>query len=142
MSKAVTFLLALVLLATLGAAPATAGKKKKGSFSAQNPVPALEACPQEAQEGLTKTSEPLKVPFNGVLTVKMTDFLGDWDLYVTDSDGDEIVSSVESQLTGSAPVEEVTIFLPKGMSVQMVACNYAGGPSAEVAWVLSAVPFK
>jgi hypothetical protein len=142
MRKSITVLLVLALLVALGAAPATAGKKKKGSFSAENPVPGVDTCPQDAPEDLTKTSEPLKVPFNGVLTVTMTDFQGDWDLYVTDRDGGELVSSVGSQLTGTAPVEEVSIFLPKGMAVQMVACNYAGGPTAAVAWTLAATKFN
>lgn len=138
MRKSITMLLVLALLVALGAAPATAGKKKKGSFSAENPVPAVDTCPTDAQEDLSKTSEALKVPFNGILTVTMTDFQGDWDLYVTDADGGEIVSSVGSQLTGTPPEEEVSIYLPKGMSVQMIACNWIGGPTAEVAWELVA----
>ena len=138
MRKSVTVLLVLALLVALGAAPATAGKKKKGSFSAENPVPVVDACPHEAPEDLSKTTESLKIPFSGVLTVTMTDFVGDWDLYLTDSEGGEIASSTASQLTGDPPSEEVLILLPKGMSVQMIACNYAGGTSAQVAWSLVA----
>lgn len=140
MRKSIAMLLVLALLVALGAAPATAGKKKKkGSFTAENPVPhpGADGC-LEAPEDLSKTSEALKVPFNGIITVTMTDFQGDWDLFLTDADGGEIVSSVGSQLTGTPPEEEVSVYISKGMAVQMVACNWVGGPSAAVAWTLVA----
>lgn len=140
MRKSLAVLMMLALLVALGAAPATAGKKKSGSFSAENPVPHPDpaaGCP-EAPDDLSRTVVPLKIPFNGVLTVTMTDFMGDWDLFLTDADGGNIVSATESQLQGAPPQEEVTIYLAKGLSVQMVACNWVGGPSAEVAWTLVA----
>ena len=141
MRKTITVLLVLTLVAVVAVAPAAAGKKKKkGSFSASGPVPAIDLCPNDAQEGISKTTESLKIPFPGILTVTMTGFEGDWDLYVTDSEGGEIAAGTESQLTGAPPSEEVKVFLPKGYEVQMVACNWLGGLSAEVAWSLAS-PF-
>ncbi|HEV3471881.1 MAG TPA: hypothetical protein VG408_01570, partial [Actinomycetota bacterium] len=136
MRRWVTLVVVLALLVALGAAPVTAGKRKKGSFSAESPVPGIDGCPRDAQEGLSKTSQELKVPFSGTLTVTMTDFLGDWDLHIIDADGQEIAYSNGSQLTGTAPVEEVSLGLVRGTSVKMVACNWVGGPWAEVAWTL------
>lgn len=140
MRKGVTALLILALVAVIAVAPATAAKKKSGSFSAENPVPHPDpaaGCPG-APDDLSRTVVPLKIPFSGVLTVTMSDFMGDWDLFLTDADGEHIVSATESQLQGAPPQEEVTIYLPKGFSVQMLACNWVGGPSAEVAWTLVA----
>ena len=135
MRKSLVLLTVLVLALTAIAAPALAGKKKKGSFSAQGiPYPeATEGC-NGSMEGVNKVSEPLKAPFNGVLTVTMVDFVGDWDLFVNTADGNELGSATASQLTGDPPTEEVVLALRKGTQVLMAPCNWAGGPSATVNW--------
>jgi hypothetical protein len=137
--KVVGLVCILGLLGVLAAAPAAAGKKKKGSFSAENPVPHPlgDGC-NEGMDGVSKTTEAMKAPFNGLLTVTMENFQGDWDLFVTDADGAALVSSVESQLTGAAATEEVSIVLKKGYAFAIVPCNWVGGPSAEVAWTFAA----
>lgn len=138
--KVIVGVCVLGLIAGLTTAPASAGKKKKkGNFSAENPVPfpGPDGC-LDSQEGANKTTEEVKAPFTGILTVEMLNFEGDWDLFVTDKDGNELVSSTTSQLTGDPPTEEVTVALKKGFVFQMVACNWLGGPSAEVEWQLVA----
>lgn len=130
------------LTGALTGAPALAGKKKKkkGSFSAENPVPwpGPDGC-LESSEGVNKTTETMKAPFTGVLTVTMTDFDGDWDLFVTDSEGTDLGSATASQLTGDPPEEEVVLALKKGFEFSMVACNWLGGPTAEVGWTFVAL---
>jgi hypothetical protein len=138
-AKKLTVLICILgLLGALVATPALAGKKKKGTFAAESPVPwpAGDGC-NEGEEGVSKTTEAMKAPFDAVLTVTMENFQGDWDLFVTDADGNALASSVESQLTGSAATEEVTILLKKGYAFGMVACNWGGGPSADVSWTLA-----
>jgi hypothetical protein len=137
--KLIGLICILGLLGALAATPALAGKKKKGSFTAENPVPhpAGDGC-NEGTEGVSKTSEAIKAPFNGLLTATMENFQGDWDLFVTDADGGALVSSVESQLTGAAATEEVSILLKKGYEFAIVPCNWVGGPSADVAWTFTA----
>ncbi len=132
------FVLFVVLVLLVGGAmPATAGKKKSGSFSASGlPFPGPSGC-LESVEGVHKHSEPLKAPLTGVLTITMESFDGDWDLFLTDAEGAEIMSSTTSQLTGDPPVEEIVFSVKKRMSLQMVACNWAGGPGAEVKWELA-----
>lgn len=131
----------LVLLLALGVlfgamTPATAGKKKSGSFSAEAlPFPGADGC-LGGVEGVHKHSEPLKAPLTGVLTVTMENFQGDWDLFLTDAEGSELMSSTTSQLTGDPAVEEIVLSVKKGMSLLMVPCNWAGGPSADVKWEL------
>ena len=142
MRKTLVFVTALALVAASLAAPAFAGKSKKGSFAASNliPFPGPDGCngADGGTEGVNLLNEPFKAPFNGVLTVTMVDFQGDWDLFLNDADGNMIVSSVESQLTGSAAEEEGSMPLRKGMQVLMTPCNWAGGPSATVNWVFTA----
>jgi hypothetical protein len=134
--KSLAAALALGLL--LGAmTPALAGKKKSGSFTASGlPYPhPTDGC-LGSTEGVNKTTQPLKTPLAGTLTVTMDGFDGDWDLFVTDADGGEIISSTSSQLTGDPPVEEVVFSVTKGLQLQLVACNFGGGPGAEVKWTL------
>ena len=140
--KTFVFLTAVALIACFVAAPAFAGKSKKGTFSAENmiPFPGPDGCngADGGTEGLNLVNEAFKAPSNGFLTVTMVDFQGDWDLFLNDADGNMMVSSVESQLTGAAPTEEVSMSLRKGTEVLMTPCNYAGGPSATVNWVFTA----
>jgi hypothetical protein len=68
----------------------------------------------------------------------MENFQGDWDLFVTDADGNPLVASTESQLQGAAPTEEVVIPLKKRYAFAIAACNWVGGPSADVAWTFAA----
>lgn len=142
MRKALLLITVLALAAASIAAPAYAGKSKKGSFTAEGmiPFPGPDGCnaADGGTEGLNLVNEPFKAPANGLLTVTMTDFVGDWDLFVNDSDGGMIVSSTGSQLTGEAAQEEASIAISKGMQVLMTPCNYAGGPDATVNWVFTA----
>jgi len=134
-----TFLLLSALAFAIGsvAAPALAAKKKSGSFSASGvPFPGPDGCngSHGAVEGVSVTSETFKAPFNGFLTVTMSGFEGDWDLFLNDADGNEMMSSTESQLQGAPPTEEVLFPLKKKTEVMMSACNWVGGPSATVDW--------
>ncbi|MEA2451309.1 MAG: hypothetical protein QOG04_19 [Actinomycetota bacterium] len=138
MRKALLVLTALTLVVGSIAAPAFAGKSKKGSFTADNmvPYPGPDGCngADGGMEDVNLVNEPFKAPANGLLTVTMVDFQGDWDLFLNDADGGMIISGTESQLTGAAAEEEVSIAIRKGMEVLMTPCNYAGGPSATVNW--------
>lgn len=142
MRKPLILLTALVLALGSIAAPAFAGKSKKGSFSADNmiPFPGPDGCNQAdgGMEGVNLVNEPFKAPANGLLTVTMVDFQGDWDLFLNDKDGNMIVSSTESQLTAAPAEEEISIAIQKGMQVLMTPCNWVGGPSATVNWVFTA----
>jgi hypothetical protein len=136
------FIAVLGLVVASVASPALAGKSKKGSFSATNmiPFPGPNGCngADGAMEGVNYVAEPFKAPSNGLLTVTMIDFQGDWDLFVNDADGAMMLSSTESQLTGSPATEEIAIALAKGAQVLMTPCNWVGGPSATVNWVFTA----
>lgn len=136
MRKSIILLTALMLAATSLAAPALAGKSKKGSFTAEAfpyPHPG-DGCNNSPGQ----VTEAFKAPSNGILTVTMVEFDGDWDLFVNDSSGSELGSATASQLTGDAPEEEVLLPLRKGSEVLMGPCNWVGGASATVNWVFKA----
>jgi len=141
--------LALVLAAgmVLGAlsAPAVAGGKKPvhGSFQATAlPFPKLttwgdpigltaRSC-LAGVEGVHKVSHAFAAPYTGTLKATMEGFTGDWDLFITDADGKELIGSYNDQILGDMTVgEEVTYPLKAKQQVNIVACNWLGAPQAE-----------
>ncbi|MGH2730837.1 MAG: hypothetical protein ACRDJI_09560 [Actinomycetota bacterium] len=140
MRKAIAALLIGGLVLALGTAPATAKKKrtKKGSVAVQAlPFPvtgnAMEGGCLNGVEGAHKHSEPFTTPGAGVLTVDLSAFEGDWDLHVTDASGTVLASSTAGQPV-APPGEQVVVALAARQEIAMVACNWAGGPSATLNW--------
>lgn len=141
MRKTLVSILALGLIAAaLSAAPALAKKKKTVTihkeFSAgpHAPMPSglageTEGC-LESTEGVNKTTVDFKTPGKGIITVTIDTFEGDWDLYLL-QDGALLASSSSSQLEGAAAEEKIMMNLGAKKAVSIVACNWAGGPTAE-----------
>ena len=80
-------------------------------------------------------NEPFTVPFPGVLKIDMKGFQGDWDLALYS--GSSLVASSAQGLTD--PIdrpESITVKLKKtGQKLQIRACNFSGGPTANVKYV-------
>ena len=141
MKKTFVSLVAAVAAIGLLAAPAAAGTRRiHKSFTAHAiPLPNYGShtgvgpgC-AAGVEGVHKVTKSFKAPGTGKLTVSTEGFLGDWDLYVFDSKGTMIGSSDSAQVPDGAPAEEqIKIGLRKGKTVKITACNWAGGPEAEV----------
>lgn len=131
MRKSVVGLLVFAL--SMGAmVPTAAAKKKKieDSWTAQGlPFPVETASCQNGIEGVNLVNHELKTPGKGTMDVTMTGYVGDWDLWVFDPDGNALGSS-----TGFVDVPTERVVVPiRGMShVVVLACNFAGGPTAEV----------
>ena len=68
-----------------------------------------------------------KTPGRGTLETVISGYQGEWDLYVTDSNGNVLASGVQF-MTGTE--ERATVTLPAGAEVNIYACNFAGGPIA------------
>ena len=143
MRKALVSVLLLGLVAgALSAAPAVAGKKKKKTVTVSEefalgphaPIPVLsDADPngcRNGEEGVHKTTVPFTTPGKGIMTVKISAFEGDWDLYLLEGDN-VIAASDTSQLQGAAASEQIMINLGAKKKVSIVACNWAGGPTAS-----------
>src|SRR5918992_148496 len=97
MRKAVILIMAMGLVAAL-VAPAAAQKKKtveeEWTATAPVPGPAAQVDPSTCGiENASFVSHPFSTPGKGVLDVSMDQFVGDWDLYVRDGDGNTIGSS-------------------------------------------------
>ena len=141
MRKALASILAAGLVFGMLAGPATAAKKKKISktFAAgpHLPMPNASEDPtiphscMAGEEGIHKTTVALRTPGKGVLNVSIENFEGDWDLYVLDAAGTQIGVSEASQLQDAPPVEQIVIPLAAKKTYSIVACNFAGGPTAD-----------
>lgn len=141
MRKAITTILALGLVAAaFSAAPALAKKKKTVTvheeFSAgpHAPMPSgldgsTEGC-LESTDGVNKTTVEFTTPGKGIITVTLEAFEGDWDLYLL-QDGNLLAGSSSSQLEGAPAEEKIMMNLGAKKAVSIVACNWAGGPTAE-----------
>ena len=76
------------------------------------------------------TPIPFTTPGKGVLTVEIGGFQGDWDLYVFENGG--ILAAAESDQVGGAPAtEKIMVLLGAKKKVEIVACNWSGGPTAS-----------
>lgn len=131
-------------LAPALAAPAKAKAKPKPvtkTYTATAPLPspvnfATGVCnadvPQSAHD------EVVTAPFAGRLTVKMTGFVGDWDLALR-SDGSNAAESAQDAAADAIdrPEEIAGYKLKKGEAITIRACNFAGGSTASVTYTLS-----
>ncbi len=79
-------------------------------------------------------SHQFKVPAAGRLKVDIDKFTGDWALGLRDAAGEQIAFS-----DGATPEtdEAMDVKFKKGQMVTIDACNFAGGPTAEVTYVFT-----
>jgi hypothetical protein len=96
------------------------------------------------EEGVHKVTTALHVPGKGKLTADLSGFDGDWDLYVFDDAKNVIVGRSENVQVpdGAAQEENVTVVLKKMADLSIVACNWAGGPQAELHYKALFIPAK
>lgn len=138
MRKALVSILLIGLVSAMPGA-AVAGKKKTKTihedlaFGPLAPLPYAsdlgpEGC-RMGEEGVHKTTFSFTTPAKGVLDVTLEAFEGDWDLYVMDGDN-VLAASDQSQLQGAGASEKILIPLGKKKTIQIVGCNWAGGPTA------------
>lgn len=142
MRKLIALAAAMGLVASLGAAPALAGKPKKvhDSFGATlAPLPNISGytgtetpgC-TAGQEGVHWVGHEFTSPGKGTLRFYAEGFMGDHDLYVFADDVAIARSDAEQVGAGMAPPEEeVLLSLTKGQKVTLVACNWLGQPDVQ-----------
>lgn len=128
--------LALVATAGVSASPALAGPKKVTKtytasaplFDPTNVAPgSFSVCPQRVPQSFQ--ADVYKVPAAGTLTVEVTGYQGDWDALLMDSDKAELAGSGSGGVGGPEVME---VRFKKATTVTVVACNFSGGPTANV----------
>ena len=78
--------------------------------------------------------EEFKVPAAGTLKVELSKFQGDWDSLLLDGKGNELTYGGASDVTGT---EIMQAKFKKADKVQIIACNWAGGPTGEVTYTFT-----
>ncbi len=136
MRKGLALLVLAALMVSVAAVPATAAKKKKKTITESwqvtaAPFPGAEDHSDPATECGTQdvnyAIHSFKTPGRGTLETVISGYQGEWDLYVTGSDGNVLGSGVQF-MTGTE--ERATVTLRAGAEVDIYACNFAGGPTA------------
>ena len=138
---------AVVAALAVTAGPAVAKPKPiTKSYTATAPVPdptnaspqsPYTVCPQVVPQSFH--TETFKAPAAGKLAVKLTGIVGDWDLLVMNEKKAEAGSSGNGGY--GTPVatstEAATIKIKKAGTYYIVACNWAGAPTANVSYTFT-----
>ena len=146
MRKTLALLVSAGLAVGVLAAPGYAGGKKKiedrvsvtaapfpnYSSHTETPTPGCTA----GQEGVHKVTTSLHVPGKGKLTADLSGFTLDWDLYVFNKKNQVLAESINDQTAGAPEKEALSVTFRKMTDIKIIACNWAGGPTAELHYKL------
>ena len=140
MNRTAALLAATVAVAGITAPAALAAPKKPKpitkSYSTVTPAPD----PTNYADGYSVCAmvvpqsfhiEPFKVPAAGTLHVEVSGYTGDHDLLLLDGEGEEIAFGGSS---GVSDTEVVDVKFKKPGKAQIVNCNWAGAPNANVTY--------
>lgn len=142
------FALAGLLVAAAAATPADAAPRKPitKTYEASAPTPdpsnyagqGYSVCAMNVPNSFH--IHKFKAPAAGKLKIELTGFTGDWDLLFLDSKGSELATGGASDLgTPQTPAKEsmTAKIKKKGATYEIVACNWAGGPTGTVKYTFT-----
>ena len=132
----------------VAASPATSAPRKPitKTYTATAPAPdptnaggtaAYDVCAQAVPQSFHV--EKFKAPAPGKLAVEVSGFQGDWDLLITDAKGVQLATSGNGGYgTPATPsVEKATVKVKRAGEFRIVACNWAGTPSATAKYTFT-----
>ncbi len=79
----------------------------------------------------------IKLPAEGTMKVELTAFDGDWDLLLRSTTTKKALAASAKVQPVEGPIETVLISVVRATTIDIVACNWAGGPTAKVAWTFT-----
>ena len=141
MNRTAVLTLAVLAAATVAAPGAVAAPPKPitKTYTATAPVPdptnvagGYTVCAQNVPQSFH--IEEFKVPAAGTLKVELTEYQVDWDLLLMDGKGKELGSSGSG---GVGEPEVAQVKFKKAGVVQIVACNWSGGPTGTVTYTFT-----
>jgi hypothetical protein len=143
MNRTAALVVASLAVAAVAAPPALAAPKKKPitkTYAVTAPAPdpsnyamqGYSVCAQNVPSSFDK--QTFQVPAAGTLAVELSGYTGDWDLLLEDSDDSELAAGGSS---GVSDVESVDVRFKKAQKVSIVACNWAGAPTASVKYTFT-----
>lgn len=144
MSRRLAVTLAVAGLVGAAVAPAVAApsnnRPSSGSYQATAPVP--DPTPFTGQTGgncmptiaQAKHEKTVDLPGPGNFQVDLNGFQGDWALAVLNSKGQKLGDSDQSTSEPIDRPEKVKLKIKSKGKYTIRACNFAGGPNANVKW--------
>lgn len=143
MNRTAALAVAALAVAAVSAPPALAAPKNKpvtGSYKASAAMPdptnfvpgKYPVCAQNVPGSFD--AHPLAIPGKGTLHVDLTNFVGDWDLLLVDSEKEMLA---ESGNTPPADSEAADVSFKKAQKITIIACNWSGGPTGDVKFVFT-----
>ncbi len=137
MNKTAAFLVGTLAVVTISAPSALAAPRKKpitGAYKATASMPdptnfvpgKYPVCAMNVPGSFD--THPFTIPAAGTLRVEMSGFTGDWDMLLLDPDKEVAGES------GNGPAEDeaTDVSFKKATKITIVACNWAGTPTANV----------
>ena len=79
--------------------------------------------------------EEFTAPEAGTIKAELTGYVGDWDFLLVDDKGRELGNSGLTAVAGEA--EKITYKFKKAGTVNLIACNWAGGPTGTVKYTFT-----
>ena len=140
MNRTATLTIAVLAAAGVAAPGALAAPKPiTKTYTATAPLPdptnvggGYTVCAQNVPQSFH--IEEFKVPAAGTLKVELTEYQVDWDLLLMDGKGKELGSSGSG---GVGEPEIAQVKFKKAGVVQIVACNWSGGPTGTVTYTFT-----
>ena len=144
MNRTATLTLAALAAATVAAPGAVAAPPKPKpitkTYTATAPMPdptnwagqGYSVCAMNVPQSYH--IEEFKAPAAGTLKVTLSKFEGDWDSLLLNDKGDEMTYGGSSDVAGE---EVMQMKFKKAQTVQIIVCNWAGGPTGEVTYTFT-----
>ena len=138
-------LAAVAALAAAGTVQAAPPKPIEKTYTATAPLPdptnnvaaAHEVCNMMVPQSFHIEKFEAKAP--GTLKVVIGGFVGDWDFLIQDPKGADVAAATAID-TGTPVVEDTdtaSVKIKKPGSYSLIACNFAGGPTATVKYTFT-----
>ena len=137
---AATSLVAVAAAGTFAPALAAPAKPKpiKKSYTATTATP--DPTPITGETGgncsplldTAKHEAPFTMPWAGTLKVDLNQFQGDWALAITDTKGNKLADHDNDVSEPIDTPSTITLKVKKKTDLIIRACNFAGGPTANV----------
>ena len=83
--------------------------------------------------------EKFTAPAPGTLKVAIDGFVGDWDMLIQDPKGADVAAAtaINTSTPASPSGDTATVKVKKAGDYSIIACNFAGGPTATVKYTFT-----
>ena len=133
---------AAVSAAVSGIAQATHKKPITKSYTATAPNPDPTNFSPSARYSVCEQTVPgsfhveeFTAPEPGTIKAELSGYVGDWDFLFTDEKGRELGNSGLTAFMGEP--EKITYKFKKPGTINIIACNWAGGPTGNVKYTFT-----